>query len=72
MKPNLIIMLTSNDITVSNAAEVFAACKDLPAEHWGFKDMGLLEKEMIALDKAVKDAGKATYLEVAPAQKKTP
>ena len=30
MKPELIIMLTNNDITVSNAMEVFESCKDLP------------------------------------------
>lgn len=64
MKPDLIIMLTNNDITVSNAAEVFAACKDLPAKHWGFKDIGLPKEDMIALNKAMKAADKTTYLEV--------
>ena len=63
-KPELIIMLTCNDITVSNAAEVFESCKDLPAQHWGFKDVGLSKDEMIELNKAMKAAGKTTYLEV--------
>lgn len=62
--PELIIMLTNNDITVSNAAEVFESCKDLPAKKWGFKDVGLPKEEMIALAKAMKDAGKETYIEV--------
>lgn len=64
MNPELIIMLTNNDITVTNAAEVFASCKDLPAQHWGFKDVGLSKEEMIALNKQMKEAGKTTYLEV--------
>ena len=64
MKPELIIMLTCNDITVSNAGEVFESCKDLPAQHWGFKDVGLSKEEMIALNKKMKEAGKTTYLEV--------
>jgi len=64
MKPELIIMLTNHDITVTNAAEVFASCKDLPAKHWGFKDVGLSKDEMIALNRQMKEAGKTTYLEV--------
>lgn len=64
LKPELIIMLTNNDITVTNAAEVFDTCKDLPAQHWGFKDVGLSKDEMIALNRKMKDAGKTTYLEV--------
>lgn len=64
MKPELIIMLTNNDITVSNAAEVFESCKDLPAKKWGFKDVGLPKEEMIALAKKMKEAGKETYIEV--------
>lgn len=64
MKPEIIIMLTNNDITVKNAAEVFENCKDLPAAKWGFKDVGLPKEEMIALAKKMKEAGKETYLEV--------
>lgn len=63
-KPELIIMLTHNDVTVSNAAEVFLSCRDLPAQHWGFKDVGLSKEEMIELNKLMKAAGKTTYLEV--------
>lgn len=64
MVPELIIMLTNNDITVSNAAEVFEACKDLPAKKWGFKDVGLEKDQMIELAKKMKEAGKETYIEV--------
>lgn len=64
MTPEIIIMLTNNDITVTNAFEVFESCKDLPAKKWGFKDVGLPKDEMIELAKAMKDAGKETYIEV--------
>lgn len=64
MVPELIIMLTNNDITVSNAAEIFEACKDLPAKKWGFKDVGLPKHEMIALAEKMKKAEKETYIEV--------
>ncbi len=64
MTPELIIMLTNNDITVPNAEEVFDACRDLPARKWGFKDVGLPKERMIALARAMKEAGKETFLEV--------
>ena len=64
MNPEIIIMLTNNDITVSNAEEVFESCKDLPAKKWGFKDVGLPKEEMIRLAQKMKDAGKETYIEV--------
>ncbi len=63
-KPKLIIMLTRNDITVPDAAEVFESCMDLPAQHWGFKDVGLSKEDMIDLNRRMKAAGKTTYLEV--------
>ena len=55
MNPEIIIMLTNNDITVTNAEEVFESCKDLPAKKWGFKDIGLPKEEMIQLAKKMKD-----------------
>lgn len=64
MKPEIIIMLTHNDMTVQNAGEIFDTCKDLPVKNWGFKDVGLAFDEMAALNKAMKAAGKTTYLEV--------
>jgi hypothetical protein len=64
MKPDFILMLTNNDQTVKNALELFMECKDTPVIHWGFKDIGLPKEEMIKLVKAMKSAGKTTYLEV--------
>lgn len=64
MVPEIIIMLTHHDVTVKNAAEIFEECKDLPVKYWGFKNVGLPKDEMKALAKAMKDAGKTTFLEV--------
>ena len=63
-KPNLVVMLTHNDVTVKNAKEVFDSCKDLPVQHWGFKNVGLPKDEMKALVADMKAAGKTTFLEV--------
>lgn len=63
-KPNLIVMLTHNDVTVPNAYEIFESSKDLEVQHWGFKNVGLPKDEMKKLVDAMKAAGKTTYLEV--------
>jgi hypothetical protein len=64
MKPEFILMLTYNDQTVAKAMELFEECKDTPVIHWGFKDVGLPALKMKQLVKAMKQAGKITYLEV--------
>ena len=64
MNTDIIIMLTNNDVTVANAAEIFEECKDLPAQKWGFKDVGLEAEAMKDLAAKMKAAGKTTYLEV--------
>lgn len=64
MKPELIVMLTHNDKTVSNAIEVFEQCMNTPAKYWGFKEAGIPIGEMKTLCKMMKDAGKTTFLEV--------
>lgn len=64
MSPKMIVMLTYNDQTVSNAIEVFDECKDLDVECWGFKDIGLPVEQMKQLIKNMKEAGKSTFLEV--------
>lgn len=64
MKPELIVMLTHNDVTVSNAIELFEQSKHLPVQHWGFKDVGLPPEQMKELVRRMKNAGKITYLEV--------
>lgn len=60
----LIVMLTHNDVTVNNAAEIFEACKDSKANYWGFKEVGLPQEEMKALYARMKACGKTTFLEV--------
>lgn len=57
-------MLTYNDKTLPNAAELFEKSKNLDVTHWGFKDVGLPESEMKDLVDAMKAAGKTTFLEV--------
>ena len=64
MKPDIVVMLTNNDVTVKNALEGFESCKDLPITHWGFKNVGLPKDQMKKTASAMKDAGKMTFLEV--------
>lgn len=64
MNTDIIIMLTYNDVTVPNAEEIFEECKNLPADKWGFKDVGLEVEDMKKLAAKMKAAGKTTYLEV--------
>jgi hypothetical protein len=64
LKPKLIIMLTHHDQTVKNAIQIFDECKNLPAEYWGFKDIGLPKEQMKQLVANIKKAGKTTVLEV--------
>lgn len=64
MNTDIIIMLTHNDVTVPNAEELFEECRELPAQKWGFKDVGLSVEKMKRLAARMKEAGKTTYLEV--------
>ena len=61
---NLVVMLTHHDQTVKHALEIFEACKELPVQHWGFKNVGLPVPEMKELVAAMKAAGKTTHMEV--------
>ncbi len=63
-KPILIVMLTHNDRTVSNAAEIFEECKNSRAQYWGFKEEGLCKADMKNLFSYMKQCGKTTVLEV--------
>ena len=62
--PKLIVMLTHNDRTVSNAAEIFNSCKNSKAEIFGFKEEGIPFAEMKTLFETMKNCGKITALEV--------
>lgn len=63
-KPELVVMLTYNDITVQNAFEIFEQCRDSRAKYWGFKEIGLPLREMKELFTYMKKCGKTTALEV--------
>ncbi len=63
-RPELIVMLTHNDVTVKNAKDVFESCKDTKAKYWGFKEVGLPLEEMKELFSYMKSLGKTTFLEV--------
>lgn len=60
----LIVMLTYQDRTVPNAADLFAQCRNTPAEYWGFKEEGLSLPAMRELFAQMKACGKKTALEV--------
>ena len=63
MKPEIIVMLTHNDVTVPNAREVFYEAADLPVTFWGFKDVGLSATESERLVADFREAGKTAVLE---------
>lgn len=62
--PALIVMLTHNDLTVSNAFGIFEQCKNSKAEYWGFKEEPLPFAQMKSLYAYMKECGKTTILEV--------
>lgn len=64
MKPELIVMLTHDDLTVENAYEVFEACQNTKARYWGFKEQPLPLHEMQRIYAKMKACGKRTVLEV--------
>lgn len=64
MKPQIIVMLTHNDVTVSNARDIFKDAADLPVQYWGFKDIGLSTTEMEQLVGDFRAAGKTPVLEI--------
>ncbi|HBG26911.1 MAG: hypothetical protein A2Y10_10530 [Planctomycetes bacterium GWF2_41_51] len=64
MNNNLIIMLTYNDVTVSDAIDVFETSKNIPVKFWGFKDIGLNKPHMKQLVQKMRAVGKTTFLEV--------
>jgi len=63
MRPEIIVMLTHNDVTVPNARQVFHEAADLPVNFWGFKDVGLSLKESEQLVADFREAGKTAVLE---------
>lgn len=55
--PELIVMLTHNDRTVSSAQEIFEACKNSKARFWGFKEEPLPLEDMKRLYSVMKKCG---------------
>ncbi len=64
MKAKLIVMLTLNDKTITNACDVFEECRELPVEFWGFKNVGISEDKLQKLAFAIKMAKKKAVMEV--------
>ena len=64
MKPELIVMLTNHDRTVSEAQDVFEICKNSKAKYFGFKEEGLSLDQMKKLFQYMKENGKTTFLEI--------
>ena len=62
-RPELIVMLTHNDLTVKNAYEVFDECRHLDVKYWGFKEEGIDYAEMKRLCNYLKESGKIAVLE---------
>lgn len=58
-----IVMLTHNDITVSNAPELFLELYTCPVEYWGIKEKGLFVEDMIKLCSDIRENGKKSVLE---------
>lgn len=63
-KPFLIVMLTYDDRTVSDAYEIFDKYKNSKATYWGFKEEPLPSQRMKELYSYMKLCGKKTVLEV--------
>lgn len=64
MMPKLILMFTSNDITVPDAIDYFEQVKDLPVDYFGYKEIGLEPEEMKILNEKIHKAGFQSFLEV--------
>ncbi len=62
--PQLIVMLTYNDMTVENAVSVFESCKNTDCKFFGMKEEPLPPEEMKKLYSRMKECGKTTALEV--------
>jgi len=63
-KPDIIVMLTQNDITVKDAYNIFMSSWNLDIRNWGFKNTGINKEDMYKLAKVMKEKGKKTFLEI--------
>jgi len=63
-KPDIIVMLTQNDITVKDAYDIFMSSWDIDINNWGIKNTGIGKEDMYKLVKTMKSKGKKTFLEI--------
>lgn len=61
--PNLIVMLTQNDLTVYNAYDLFNECKHLGVKYWGIKEAPLSAAEIKHIFSLFHQYGKIAVLE---------
>ena len=61
---DFIFMLTRQDQTVLDALDVFREIREVGLGHVGFKDVGVDKPTLHALNRAIKDAGATSYMEV--------
>jgi len=64
LPPEIIVMLTHNDVTVHNARDVFLSACDLEIKNWGFKNTGITNDDMSLLIRTIKEKGKTAFLEI--------
>jgi len=61
---DFIFMLTRHDQTVLDCLEVFREIRPVGLSHVGFKDVGVDKATLGALNRAIKDSGATSYMEV--------
>ena len=61
---DFIFMLTRQDETVEDCLEVFEEIRSVGLGHVGFKDLGTDRATLKALNRAIKDSGAISYMEV--------
>ncbi len=67
--PEFIFMLTKNDVTVSNAFEVYEEVRQTALTYIGFKDIGLPFDQLKELTKLMQPDGRKVMLEVVSERK---
>lgn len=61
--PKLIVMLTNNDSTVTEATSIFNDCRDLEIEYWGIKTKPLTTDQMLEFVRTVHASKKKAVFE---------
>ena len=61
---DFIFMLTRQDRTITDCLQLFELIRPLRLRHVGFKDIGVDERTLDTLSKAIRGSGALTYMEV--------